>query len=444
MLRLRVSVVLLFAAVGSSNASPEREGQIDALPDFANGAKSVNKLFERLAHMETAFGNRLEALETGVKGITSGIKNTAGGERIEQLLARLEKLEKAEHGRSDLKEELEKLEGHQKSTDVVLQELTDNSHDSMGLLSKLVGQGGEDGVKLPHGQLEIPKFYMYEDAGWISNEDLLDCWDKVNGGKMPWLQEKEHAQNSGDIWIYYALKDHPSRTKDPAEATLIYVPYLVRISNLLGDNECKGTTAEERDATFVQALNASKIYQKNMGSDHLFVCQSWECYDYLQKIKASAQMNNKDSILLNGYLAVHENNPRWTQRWNQSRVIVIPYNANTNLLKATASLTLQDVQQEQIDFNIFFASGHPSGNAVKWANCNRSHYNYLNQYPDNVAIVNEPDCFPDPDNQDVVDKDFCCIGQECRNEKAKKLLRDHRDPFESYAEVRWLILCCAT
>jgi hypothetical protein len=276
----------------------------------------------------------------------------------------------------------------------------------------------------------LPKFYMYEDAGWISNEQLLDCWMNEFDGdtKYPWLHEKEDAQNSGDIWVYYNLKNHPSRTMNPDEAKIFYVPYLVRISALL-EKECAGTThSDERHIAFVNAVNQSKIYQRNRGKDHLFVCQSWECYDYLQQIKMSSfQEIGENTILREGYIAIHENNPRWTQHWAPERIIVIPYNANSKLLALTDSLTLQDRQNTQFDYNIYFASGHCSGNAIPWSNCNRSIYNSLNTYPDNVIVTpGEPECAQTPG--------WCCDSHKCHNKKVIELFKNAPDMFVSYAK----------
>jgi hypothetical protein len=110
--------------------------------DFAETAKSMDDLYERLRKAillsVNNLGKRIHAVETGVRNEELGggkrieqllakrgfplprNEGLGGGERIEQLLA---KLEKAEHDTPGLKEQLEKLEGHQKSIEADLQEL---------------------------------------------------------------------------------------------------------------------------------------------------------------------------------------------------------------------------------------------------------------------------------------------------------------------------------
>ena len=78
-----------------------------------------------------------------------------------------------------------------------------------------------------------PKLFIYDEAEFgITGEELLDCYRKLpfTRGVPPWAYETNTAEDSGDIWLYYAAKHYAKRTMDPKEADVIYVPFLLRVS----------------------------------------------------------------------------------------------------------------------------------------------------------------------------------------------------------------------
>jgi hypothetical protein len=159
-----------------------------------------------------------------------------------------------------------------------------------------------------------PKVYMYDVLAMtgVSNDQLLKCYNDTFQ-KYPWENEKEDAQNSADIWLYYAIRSHKNRVRDPAEADIFFIPFLPRISFIV--DVCNGTTANSRKQTFMRAMAASKWHQRKRGADHVLVCQSWECKTYLKGLE----------FLRKGYLAIHERNPTWGNHWAKERMIIIPY-----------------------------------------------------------------------------------------------------------------------
>jgi hypothetical protein len=92
------------------------------------------------------------------------------------------------------------------------------------------------------------------------------------------------------------------------------------------------------------------------------------------------------------------------------KIIVVPYVANTDLLRLSEPLTLQSKRESTshsngsnghdglaFDFDLFYASGHDSGDAVRWAGCNRSLYRPLgeglhNSQHNAVLLWGDPSC----------------------------------------------------
>ena len=118
------------------------------------------------------------------------------------------------------------------------------------------------------------KFFIY-DSSEFNFTNVVECYSQRRNASI-WTHEiRNTAQNTGELWMYTKLADHPNRTKDPAEADLFYVPLFSFTSFRTGD--CQGTNHSERMLGVAKALNESEYWARHNGADHLFICSFWEC-----------------------------------------------------------------------------------------------------------------------------------------------------------------------
>lgn len=82
------------------------------------------------------------------------------------------------------------------------------------------------------------------------------------------------AQNTGSVWIYESLREHPLRTRDPSKASLFVVPVDAYVSVNL-NQPCNGKLHEERSLDVVEALRASEHFRRHWGRDHMVACAWW-------------------------------------------------------------------------------------------------------------------------------------------------------------------------
>lgn len=100
----------------------------------------------------------------------------------------------------------------------------------------------------------------------------------MKNGVAPWRDEEgEHAQNMAEVWVHQALLRHPSRTLDPTEASLYYIPLYATVSSdaepRIGSLRCHGETHQERINNALDYLESESTYFTQFGgADHFFVC----------------------------------------------------------------------------------------------------------------------------------------------------------------------------
>lgn len=118
--------------------------------------------------------------------------------------------------------------------------------------------------------------YVYDDPA-VDWSRLVECYRRKNG-VAPWRDEEgEHAQNMAEVWVHQALLRHPSRTLDPSEASLYYIPLYATVSSdaepRIGSLRCHGETHQERINNALDYLESESTYFTQFGgADHFFVC----------------------------------------------------------------------------------------------------------------------------------------------------------------------------
>lgn len=180
--------------------------------------------------------------------------------------------------------------------------------------------------------------YVYDDPA-VDWSRLVGCYVEKHG-VSPWRhEEEEHAQNMAEVWVHQALLRHPMRTRDPAEASLFYIPLYVTVSSdatpQLGNLVCENETHYERVDRALDFLETeSKHFMKFGGANHFFVCSWWRC--------GVALGNRARVVLSRTILGINESPPandEWA-RWEcTNRVVTIPYVSST---KIPASLFTRD------------------------------------------------------------------------------------------------------
>lgn len=164
------------------------------------------------------------------------------------------------------------------------------------------------------------KFFIY-DSSEFNFTNVVECYSQRRNASI-WTHEiRNTAQNTGELWMYTKLADHPNRTKDPEEADLFYVPLFSFTSFRTGD--CQGTNHSERMLGVAKALNESEYWTRHNGADHLFICSFWECRQAMRPLINGLEIHRKSLTTLN------ELQYDWSNWTCPDRVIVTPYVANT-------------------------------------------------------------------------------------------------------------------
>lgn len=172
--------------------------------------------------------------------------------------------------------------------------------------------------------------YVYDDPA-VDWSRLVGCYVDRHG-VSPWRhEEEEHAQNMAEVWVHQALLRHPMRTRDPAEASLFYIPLYVTVSSdatpQLGNLDCENETHHERMDRALDFLETeSKHFMKFGGANHFFVCAWWRC--------GVALGNRARVVLSRTILGINESPPansEWA-RWEcTNRVVTVPYVSSTHV-----------------------------------------------------------------------------------------------------------------
>lgn len=188
-----------------------------------------------------------------------------------------------------------------------------------------VEAGGTAGLR---EELGIPndfpggKFFMYS-GPYFEYLDVTELYRITHHGMNIWDNErKDTVQDTGEIWLYRSLLQHPNRTFDPEEADLFYVPAFMATSYRMKN---QGFRHYKRILNMTNALMEMPYLQRHQGADHLYICTWWRCGAALEAARVLLNVNRTS------LLATMERITTWSHWKCPERLVIIPYVANVNV-----------------------------------------------------------------------------------------------------------------
>jgi len=250
------------------------------------------------------------------------------------------------------------------------------------------------------------KFYVYSGGAF----DALSV-DLVTGAtKVPPMMNEYRAP----VWIHRALLADPSRTLNPWEADLFFVPAYLQVSTALSNRAGSGRSVtkpqhQKRIDNWVAALQASPWFRRHGGADHLF-----SVGDLNPSWSAAAGMPQVKAVLHRGYTGTFEMNGAWSGDWDVNRMIAMPYVANDDIVRPAmetfawgggalkhdqphstkdsteviggwAQAIATEARQTR-KVSLYFAAA-ARNNAIGWANCSRKEMEKLQGFPHAVIKI---------------------------------------------------------
>lgn len=209
---------------------------------------------------------------------------------------------------------------------------------------------------IAYGPKLSPKIYVYDNP-LVDWSYLIPCYVEKHGVN-PWEDESsEKGQNMGEVFMHQIMLNHPSRTMDPSEASIFYIPmYIVMSSDaepLGGSLMCNGKTHMERVYDAMNYLETEAPHFKTLGgSDHTYTCTWWRC---------GAMLGNDARVILSRtILGINEytkDSKPWSRLECENRVVVIPYVSSSKL-----SITSDETNREHSSRSIpFYFAGRARG-----------------------------------------------------------------------------------
>lgn len=169
------------------------------------------------------------------------------------------------------------------------------------------------------------KFYMYNDPEF-NFFDAVECYKRNHNGTDIWSDERmDTVQDTGELWLFRALSQHPNRTLDPEEADLFYVPAFLATSYRM-KHSC-GFSHYERMLDITDALTRMPYWDRHQGADHLFSCGWWRCGDALRPLRNLLRVHEAS------ILSIMERVKWWTGWRCPERLVTHPYVANHEVTK---------------------------------------------------------------------------------------------------------------
>lgn len=218
------------------------------------------------------------------------------------------------------------------------------------------------------------KFFMYDLPAHL-NKDLLACYKDLHGQQLWEDFREERGQNSADVWIHHLLSSHALRTRNPAEATMFFIPFYGFLSayfngkkednqNLFShaaNQKCNGREHMQRIVDLTLFLEQQEHFKKHP-KKHVMPVSFWNVAraqpDYAQP--GSVIVGPLFRRLQSSVLLVHE--PMFAsqtdiEQYKQwpGKLVAIPYVAKTNLV--VMEMHSDDILQKE---PVFFFQGEIS------------------------------------------------------------------------------------
>ena len=196
------------------------------------------------------------------------------------------------------------------------------------------------------------RFYVYEGPAVDNMTRLLQLPPITpRYANVPWTDAEKLRRNifpeyTAAVWIHRALLRDPSRTLDPEEAELFFVPAYLEISAIQPDHT-------ERLRAWLAFINGSAHYKRHGGADHLFGTSDVR-EDERMQYHGHALVR---SLLGRGFTGVFEIRPGWAGGWAVENAIVMPYVADPFLTSASERRrTRQASARVTRDLSLFYVA----------------------------------------------------------------------------------------
>jgi len=178
------------------------------------------------------------------------------------------------------------------------------------------------------------KIYEYEAPDGMRPEDLMQCFRKRFSNQNPTVDtldfpKKPYLPEDLGEWFLHKQIQTSENTTTMEEADYLVVNTMPVLSKYVG--KCNGIFHYDRQRIWSEKIHKSKVYQKKP-QDHLFICQSWTCFD--------AVSHEMQSLAYQMTYLIHEPNICWISGKCDStlkpkHVIIVPYVAHSYLYKPT-------------------------------------------------------------------------------------------------------------
>ena len=218
------------------------------------------------------------------------------------------------------------------------------------------------------------RFFVYAGAPFdaMSSELLLPGYNSTYVG-VPGVgiepSKPLFAEYTAPVWIHRALLSDSSRTLNPDEADLFFVPLYLAISESQPSHTARLTA-------WLSALQQSPHFQRSTGTDHIIAPQVIS-----PQVAATSGLAQVRKLLELGFTGAFEVNNEWTAGWSWNRTIVMPYVANpflTPIEAANASMLEYVGRKRNISIYYVASLRHLSDGL---AGCNRAKLRDLESYP---------------------------------------------------------------
>ena len=170
------------------------------------------------------------------------------------------------------------------------------------------------------------KIYVYEGG----------AFDEMTTGLLSKAPRKapEFNEYRAAIWVHRALQHDPSRTMNPAEADLFFVPGYLQLSADLSNTAGtgRGITRPQNEARLGRwkaAVRASPWFKRYNGADHLF-----SLGDCNPGWAVEHGVRFAHGVMGAGFIGTFEMNHAWAGDWDYGRMIAMPYVASDAIVKS--------------------------------------------------------------------------------------------------------------
>jgi len=188
--------------------------------------------------------------------------------------------------------------------------------------------------------------YEYPAPPGQTLEDLINCMmnqqhtpdPRKDSPHWPGWHSHYTPQEIAEYFLHQQLQQSFRKTDDPSKASIFFVNTSPVISNLA--DVCNGKNHRDRQLYWKEVIEQSEFFHERP-IDHAFICQSWECFNYV--IPALKPLVRDMSYL------IHENNKAWIgiDKFNMGNTVLIPYVAHSSLNVFTTLPTTDVIRKDK-------------------------------------------------------------------------------------------------